>query len=529
MIATALTALRSIEPKRPVAILTALGLIVLALRWLLFPGLGPDDAEQMRYTQVLQWGYSTANPPLYTWTVWALQQIGGVGYLSLMAVKFALLAAFIAFTHSLARQISTDRTVIWAATVSPLLMAGIAWESVRAMSNTVLLLPAVAAFVTLSFAYLGRTDRRSLGLAFLCGAAMAVGLLAKASFALVVLAVALAAVSMRSFRSRLLSPPSLAILAVGIAPSVPYWLWLADRANFVVETADRKFGVGQGWGDIGLLFGTVGQLFESAFAFAVPFPIFAAAAVGLAWLARRVRADTGPVEPMDTATTARRFDLLGRTVLWLAVFALVLLPLSGSVRISPHHLAPLYLMGPWLVVLLATRSAGGRTVAASIYLCGTLMPVATVGGLLFEAYGSPQFLRTPHLSVSYEPLAEVLEETGADAGTVLAYDYPIVVSGNLRRLLPETPIASMLDPYGTEGPVAEPPSDRAGPCTVIGFDAPSHLYHLEDAPSVVALKFGTRPQQTPTVKRVSVPIVRSDGRSIPLLVIVYEEPVGECR
>ena len=118
------------------AILFAQALVLSAIRG----GTSYDGAEQLLYTQYLDWGYGRSQPPLYTWLLWTLHQILGVSALTENLLKFALLGVGLTGMAWLAQ-------ALWpgvahagsAALLLCVLVPDIAWEMQRNYAHSVLL------------------------------------------------------------------------------------------------------------------------------------------------------------------------------------------------------------------------------------------------------------------------------------------------------------------------------------------------------------------------------------------------------
>jgi 4-amino-4-deoxy-L-arabinose transferase-like glycosyltransferase len=190
-----------------------------AVRW--------DEAEQVLWSQQLQWGYG-AQPPLYTWLQWTVNQALGPSVLALSVLKHALLALTYALMWLAGRELLGSRRGAWLAAASLLLMPPLAWDSIRDRTHTVLVTAMVCAAWWLLLRIVRRPRQADFAwLGLVCG----LGMLAKYSFALVAAAMLLAALSVPEARRALLSRGWWWTLIVGALVVLPHVVWLAPHLH----------------------------------------------------------------------------------------------------------------------------------------------------------------------------------------------------------------------------------------------------------------------------------------------------------
>ncbi len=218
-------ALAPISPRSPIAHplawLLAIALAHVAVRVSVSPALKWDEAEQMLWSQQLAWGYG-AQPPLYTWLQWALNLVFGPSVLALSLLKHALLALTYALMYLAGRELLGPRGAWWAS-ASMLLLPALGWYSIRDQTHTIL----VTAMTCGAWWLLLRIVRQPRPLDFAAlGLVCALGLLAKYSFALVIAAMLLAALSVPESRRALLSRGWWWAPLVGLIVVAPHAAWL---------------------------------------------------------------------------------------------------------------------------------------------------------------------------------------------------------------------------------------------------------------------------------------------------------------
>ena len=182
--------------------------------------LGLDEAQIILDGRGLAWGYG-AQPPLYGWLQWAFFRLIPDPILAMALLKNALLASTFLLVYRLLRSAHPPR-VAGLAAASMMLLPQIAWESQRALTHSVLCttLAAAAALV-----FWTRVLPRRPGAHLLFGLVVGLGMLAKANFVFVPVALVLAAASLPELR-RGLSPAGIAAAgAVAAAICVGPAIW----------------------------------------------------------------------------------------------------------------------------------------------------------------------------------------------------------------------------------------------------------------------------------------------------------------
>ena len=443
-------------------VLAAYFAVLLALRLGLFPGASDDDAEILYYTQSWALAYKTGQPPLYAWLVRGAETLLGPTMGAVIGVKYALLAAFYAFTYLAARRLLTDNLF---AALAPLALVAcyfIGWETVVNYSHTVLLLAAMAA----AFWLVLRLETRSGWLDYLWLAlAIAAGLLAKYNFILFLVPLLAAAWRHPGLRARVFCLRFLAalLLAAGLA-ALPLVHFLADadalsgaagagRLFPVVD--DRLAAAGRGLGQF--LMATLGLVSPFLPLAILMFP----------------RALAPLPRPADRLINSGRF--LETYLAALVVVAVAAILASGATDVRNNWLVvwfplPLYLLLR-IKVLTDAGTAPGRLrwFAAALVVVALAVPAGLIGrGLL-----GPQTCRKCNFFVPYEELARSLVVAGFSAGTIVAEDSPNQIAGNLRRYFPKARVVSTRWRDYVPPPNAAGQAGEGGKCALIWSGGPS--------------------------------------------------------
>lgn len=390
------------------------GLQVL-LRMLLSGAMELDEAEQVLFSQWLQWGYSS-QPPLYTWLQNAFFAVFGEGLFALTLLKNTLLFLTYVLVYLAARRtLGCERRAVLAA-LSLLLMPSIAWASARDLTHTVLVGTAVAANYYLALKLI---DRPTLARYGWFGLSLGLGLLSKHSFALHVLALSVALASFPRGRAVLLDRRLGLALGLAVLVFAPHGWWIFHD-NDALNAGVRKLMSG----------GAPGQLWLTArvglIALTYVAPLLLVCLVLFPSLPRRLHRD-GAYESPERL-------LLGRYFLALLVSVLLFIWLFSPGQIKTRWLYPFFLLFPTFLF--------GQVPAAEIlpsrfriYLGLTAATAVSILGLLIvRAPGATWTHRAANVNLPFAELAERLREDGFVEGIIIGNNNH--VSGNLRLQFP---------------------------------------------------------------------------------------------
>lgn len=291
-----------------------------------------DEGAELLRARDFALGYGD-QPPLYTWLLVPFFLGSAPAVWPLALVKQVLLFATHACVYGSGRLLGLAPASALAASAAMLWLPQIGWESQRDLTHSVLVTCAAAAtlLVTLHMVH-GRRGWHAPAL----GLAVAAGLLAKYNFALFLLALGAAALSVPAFR-RALAPRDWAV-AVGVAVvlTAPHGLWLLEHpAQALGDSAaklDPREDGGPGQALVAYLAGLAG--------FFAPLVLFLPLLPGRHLAGRRPLPAPGE--------EARR--LLER---FLAAAALALLALAlviGAEEVKARWLQPLFFAAPLALV-----------------------------------------------------------------------------------------------------------------------------------------------------------------------------------
>ena len=386
----------------------------IAVRVAVSPALKWDEAEQILWTQQLSMGYGS-QPPLYTWLQWLVNQVFGPSVLSLAVLKHSLLALIYAFMYLAAREVLDVRGAFWAS-ASMLLIPALGWYSVRDQTHTTL----VAAMVCAAWWLLLRIARKPRALDFaLLGLVCGLGMLAKYSFALVAVAMLVAALSVGATRRALLSHGWWWAPIVGLLVVLPHAVWLFSHLGEATAETIEKMNIqpeaGWGQGFLSLLAGVAGSL--------LPWVLIAL----WAFRASGWRAPATPASPAMHQVFMRFLALVLLTLAGMVLFA-------GVTNFKGRWMLPLLCVAP--LAAFAARPQLQRDPRGRRY-SGALFGIALI--LLIAAGVRPWFSglrgQVDELNHPTVELAQELGKAGYDGlGTIVASDH--MLAGMLRVRFP---------------------------------------------------------------------------------------------
>ncbi len=487
--------------------------VLFAFKAYLFPGSSEDDAEQLFYAQTLAWGYKPTQPPLYTWLVLASQQVFGVSVAAVAFVKFALLYLLYALIYRSAAIVLGDRRLAVLAALSLLGIYYLAWDSVLNFSHTVL----VAAMCVFTLLAVLRLDHRD-GLADygLLGIAIGLGLISKYNFGLFLIPLAVACLSQPDLRTKLFSNKGLLALALAAAVAGPHFFWaLTEPGGFAavshknivpVDHVERSYFEGAAAGTLDAAWGIVNFVSPLIVLYLVFFP-------------RAFR----PLGTTDTASARHRrlFEVMFLTFAALLLLGIVLFQITA---VRNHWMVvlvpfPIYMMAR----VQATAPAPGRLRGFAGLMA--VLAVAVAVGVLGRYTTGPGYCRKCNFFIAYADLASELRQAGFQGGTIVSYDYPNQVGGNLRAHFPDSRVASW-----RYRPFTGPARDGGGTCLLIWPRGFPHLPDGRDEMSRLATTlFGTRYTGDEPVRAIDAAIAGSAGRTIPLAYMLATDEHGTCR
>jgi 4-amino-4-deoxy-L-arabinose transferase-like glycosyltransferase len=485
--------------------------ILAVLRGTLFPGLAEDDSEQLFYAQTWALGYKGNQPPLYTWLVKLAEQVLGVSVWALFVVKFGALFVFYAFSHAAARHLITDRLLAGLAALSPVALYYVGWDMVVNYSNSILLAAAQAATL---LTLLRLNDRNKVMDFVWLGLAVAVGLLTKYNFFLFLLPLLAAGFAHSGLKGRLLSPRLLVaalVAALLVAPHAHWVLTDAGGLTALETSAERPWKEAESW-FLGALYG-LGNLAAGGVAFLMPLILLLVLFFPRAF---------GPLASRGNAFT-RFFAVYFGAYAILVTFTVLAI---GATDVQNHWLLGLLPLPLYVFARLEAAGGPSRSTAAKWYLAVlSALALLVAGTLVIRAKTAPAYCRKCNFFMPWHALAEQLRRSGFERGTIVAFDYPNQIAGNLRRYFPEARVMS-----GRFSPQYAPPAKAPGGCLVIWNQAIEPEGNARPRVFQYANRLlGTAFTPDKPFAFIDAPIEGSGGRTVRLGYVLEPYGTGDCR
>jgi 4-amino-4-deoxy-L-arabinose transferase-like glycosyltransferase len=423
----------------PLPWLIALAAAHVAIRVAISPALRWDEAQQILWTQQLQWGYG-AQPPLYTWLQWGVNQLLGPSVLALALLKHALIVLTCVFMWLAARE-SLGRRAAWWSAASLFLLPPFGWDAISDLTHTVLAVAMTCGTWWLLLRIVRRAgngcQREFAALGLVCGC----GMLAKYNFALALGAFIVALLSVREPRRALLGRGWWWTPLIGLAIVAPHGWWLLSHWHAATAGTIRMMSITpvHHW-SVGL-----GHLLTAILGTLALWAILALAAFGSGWLRGNDRPQASWMQPV-----------FGR-YLGLITLALLTMVLAADVTVFRSRwmlplLAPVPLMAFALRPELDADPRGKRF---------TVLTLALIVAMLVTAAGRPWISYvdggTGELNHPVAQLAQTLQSAGYDGhGRIIAADH--MLAGMLRTRFPAAQTVACGD---MEGGVADCVADNA--------------------------------------------------------------------
>jgi 4-amino-4-deoxy-L-arabinose transferase-like glycosyltransferase len=339
-------------------------------------GFHADEAEQILFSQSLDAGYE-AQPPLYSWLVRLSFAVFSPSFFAFAFLKALILGAVFLGLYLSARTMLRDGPRATLTAFSIFLIPLFGWSAVGYLTHTILLAAACTGTV---YALLRIHEAKTWGCYGLLGLMLGLGALTKYNYALFASALLLSALTIGSYRIRLLNWRMLAALAIAVALVLPHALYLVAHWAPITNLLRFKAGAGTLTGDGAAK--AARDLVTNSLLILAPLGITGVLFFPQILRRRQAAAEQSTTEPILPTQEDRDRDnlcLLERYFLILMLL-LGLVIVAGAKRFNDRWLqpfalvAPLYLFGrlrgmalrPWRVSGYAVTLAGCAAVLIAV-------------------------------------------------------------------------------------------------------------------------------------------------------------------
>ena len=424
-----------------VPLLLAYGLAHSVLRLAFSRNLPQDDVTSNLFAQTFELGYTEWQPPLYEWLLWCVQHLTGPTLPSFLLIKYVLLATTLGLLYLAATRLFEDAR--WAAlsALSLLLTYQIGWVLNEGVTQTIVLMCAVAGSL---WTLMRVAERGALRDYLLFGIFLGLGLLSKFNYVGFLLALGASCLLQPTLRARLLTWKILLSLVTAGLMASPYLYWLLAREDDLI-TLYRSWLAPEHDGRLKATLVGLGRSMFSPLAFLFPLDVILPLCFPrmipemIASFRRAVRGIYEQEKP-DWETLLLHITLSGFVILMLG--ALV----TGASRYLEFYMYPFFLLTPlWLMSMAKRGQVNPRQIKAfTVLLFGTLVFAFLARAVHLGLELGPLCDRC-RTAIPYDALALALKERGFGNGTVIAPDRHL--AGNLRRMLPDARIVCLKSPF----------------------------------------------------------------------------------
>lgn len=506
---------------RPQVFLTLVTLYVLALfliKAALYTGGMGHDVDQLILSQSLAFGYDNRNPPLYTWLVYAAENLLGPSRLAVMLVKSVLIFLIYLFLYRAAALMLEDRRMAVLAALAPFALYQFSLQLPLKYSHTALLAAACAATLYLVL----RLERRRATVDYLLlGLGIGLGLLSKYNYAIFLAALLIACQFDPVLRGAIRSRGMLVAVAVAVLLVAPHVYWVLVEAPDFGQAASARFRTGSDNGLLERLALGLGSGARGLLVFVLPLGVVLPF---LAWRAHRAPADDG-----GQADLRRRIRLLSLAMLILAAAIVILVAASGTTLVRKHYLFIFIPFPIWVVLWFQALRLSQAAVARFALACAALAPIMPLA-MAASFWIQPLTEDYPEYNLAYADLAAALRASGFEQGTIFAHEYPYTLSGNLRPHLPEARFVGSSIPHDPPPRQGGNPGDSktAGACLLVWAEDRSSTEESKIR-KVALQRFGADAETAAKTGAVEIGILNGGGRSVLFRYRFYPEGLGTCR
>ena len=487
-----------------------------AIRLMLSPTLGIDDAEQILFAQQWSFGYRFRQPPLFTWLLLPVIDLVGPSVLAISIVRYVLLSITYVFFYLTARLCLDDQRMAGLAVLSFASIYVFAYYAHHDLTHTT----ALGALIAVSAYVMARLAISPTWLSYIIlGATLGFGMLAKWNFAMMAIGLPLTCLLLRDYRHLVLTPKTVASLVVMTVILAPTALWMhAQGQSIAAVSADILSQDGRA-DRLALWLEGSGALLRSILLFPLPFlPLF------LLLFGQSLIAGT----PLAATTSHKALQPAFFGYLMLITLALhaLLIPFFNAVNFTERWLHPALMALPIFLFAVAERGRPpDRRLLQYLVLIAVLVAVAAGARLYRYAEGVDDCGRCREFA-PFAELANGLRTVGFSRGTIIADGMHI--GGNLRMLFADSRVIDPGFPRAIWPGVDADDTPRA--CILVWRDDADKPESGRNLVKTYAIKeLGLSSTASAETGRLEAPLLGSADRRYALGFELYRESTGGCR
>ena len=476
------------KPYRYFMLLAVYFAVHVVIRVMLSDSLDLDESEQTFLSQWLQPGYNS-QPPFYNWGQGLLIQWFGPSVLVLAVFKnILLLLTYVVYFYA-ARLVTRDNALAVVASLGLLTIPQIAWESQRDLAHTV---AATLAAATMIYAIFRAVKSGHAADYAFTGVAIGIALISKYNTALIVAGVLVALVSMKEYRSRVLSPKILYTIIPAVLIVAPHFLWVLNNLDLASGNTIAKLSANADttWGQN--VVSGVKSLASAVLNFSAVSMIVFLVVFGRTFL-------------RATWAESPEIRLLNRSFGAVLVILSVLVLTGKATAFKDRWLQPvLFLLPLYFVLKMKAISTIQQRLNARFAVVGVTLMLAVMMGIIYRTAGASMAGKYRRLNVPYASIGDgLVDEAGESPGLFVTND--VWIAGNLKMQFPDTPVIST---NASQMKISE--TDRRVPVVLVSQkdDSESLSDLAESAASMINAEVPAN-QDWNTVTR---PYLYSDGR-----------------
>jgi len=442
------------SPKKFYALISLITVSHFIIRGFLYPGAPNDDAEQLLFSQIFDWGYGVSNPPLYTWMVIAIQQIVGIENWSVSLIKFFAYFLIFHFMYLLGLRVLEDHQLVVLCALSPFLLYYISWDSILTYSHSILATVFILATLLSLLRVFDHMNVTSYGL---FGLLVGFGLLSKYTYTLFLLSLIITTVTLPAFRRIILNTKALISLIIMVIIVSPHAFWLYGNTDIIGSAISHKFEITQTSNFLESRLKGLISMITSFINFMSPLWVVLLAAF---WKPLLIQLKNKKVTTLET-----RY-LINYLLIALGLITTLIL-ISGVSKVRAHYM---FLFIPFPIAFFAWIAPQLELASKRVLIStGIMISISflVLGGMVIKYVTEPHRCKRCQLLVPYKDIGQKIRNIGFSNGTIIGYYFPHNLAGNLRTSFPNTPIV------GTKHPtIVQKKERRTGHCLIIWMPKP---------------------------------------------------------